>query len=184
MPQLVVFDCDNTMGLPRNEIDDGLTLLYLLGRPDVRLLGVTTTFGNGPIEQVQDQTAWLLDSLGIRDLPVERGAGRRGETDTAAARFLAETAAAHPGEVTVLATGPLGNLRAAAERDPHFFSNLKQSSYIKVVSNFSSINLIISSLVIFCFLGIFPFFIFRSLTLFPVLLKTTVTSNPIIPISL
>jgi len=126
MAERVIFDCDNTLGLPRSEIDDGLTLLYLLGRPDIQLLGVTTTFGNGPIDKVQAQTVWLLDSLGLGDLPVERGAGRRGETDTAAARFLAETAAAHPGEVTVLATGPLGNLRAAAERDPRFFSNLKQ----------------------------------------------------------
>jgi len=57
-------------------------------------------------------------------------------------------------------------------------------SYSNSVWNFSSINLIISSFVIICLLGIFPFFIFFNLTLFPALAKTTVTSNPIIPISL
>lgn len=42
----VLFDCDNTMGLPGRDVDDGLALLYLLGREDVDLKGVTTTYGN------------------------------------------------------------------------------------------------------------------------------------------
>lgn len=37
---------------PWSEIDDGLTLLYLLGRPEIRLVAVTTTFGNGPEDVV------------------------------------------------------------------------------------------------------------------------------------
>lgn len=122
----VLYDCDNTLGLPMHEIDDGLTLLYLLGRPDVELLGVTTTFGNGPIDQVYAQTTQMLRALGRGEIPVLRGTGAREQAPTEAAHFLAETVAAAPGEVTVLATGPLGNLRAAAELDPNFFHNLKQ----------------------------------------------------------
>ena len=126
MPERIIYDCDNTMGQPFKEIDDGLTLLYLLGRPDVELLGVTTTFGNGDIDEVYPQTERLLHEVGRADIPVFRGEGERGQPPTAAARFLAETAAAHPGEITLLATGPLGNLRAAAELDSAFFDNLKQ----------------------------------------------------------
>ena len=122
----VLYDCDNTLGLPRREIDDGLTLLYLLGRPDIELAGVTTTFGNGPIDAVYPQTVRMLRDLGRDDIPVFQGAGVRGQSPTEAARFLAETAAAHPGEMTLLATGPLGNLHAAAQLDPAFFRNLKQ----------------------------------------------------------
>lgn len=128
----VILDCDNTMGLPRKEIDDGLTLYYLLGRADIELLGVTTTFGNGPIDLVYPQTVDTLDELGRDSIPVLRGEGQRRSTnpldapENEAARFLAETAAAHPGEVTLLATGPLGNLQAAVELDPGFFSHLKQ----------------------------------------------------------
>ena len=122
----VLYDCDNTMGLPWRDIDDGLTLLYLLGRPDVDLIGVTTTFGNGPIDAVYPQTARMLRDLGREDMPVFRGAGARGQAPTEAARFLAETVAAAPGEMTLLATGPLGNLHAAAQLDPAFFRNLKQ----------------------------------------------------------
>jgi len=125
MIETVIYDCDNMMGLPREEIDDGLTLLYLLGRSDIELLGVTTTFGNGPIDRVHRATDQLLRQVGREDLPLVKGAGRRGQPPTAAARFLAQTVAARPGKVTLLATGPLGNLAAAAELDPDFFRNLK-----------------------------------------------------------
>ena len=128
----LIFDCDNTMGLPRREIDDGLTLYYLLGRPDVELLGVTTTFGNGPLEDVTKQTRYMLSQAGRPDLPVLRGESREQADNpdsrhpTEAARFLVEQAAASPGQITILATGPLGNLGAAATLAPGFFGNIKQ----------------------------------------------------------
>ncbi|MGC9346688.1 MAG: 6-phosphogluconolactonase [Anaerolineae bacterium] len=121
----VIFDCDNTLGLRHKEIDDGLALLYLLGRSDIALLGVTTTFGNGSVDEAYTQTRSLVDQLGRQDVPVLNGEGRRGQGPTEAARFLVKQAAAYPGEITLLATGPLGNLRAAAELDPNFFVNLK-----------------------------------------------------------
>jgi purine nucleosidase len=124
--QRVIFDCDNTLGLPFKEVDDGLTLLYLLGRPDIELLAVTTTFGNGAAEQAFTQTRQLLAQVGRSDIPVFRGAGQRHAAPTEAARFLAEAVAARPGEISLLATGPQGNLRGAAEYDPHFFGHLKQ----------------------------------------------------------
>ncbi|GAB4546229.1 MAG: nucleoside hydrolase [Anaerolineae bacterium] len=125
MPEWVICDCDNTMGLPGKPVDDGQTLLYLLGRPDIELMGVTTTFGNGSIDEVYQATQTLLHDLGRDDIPLLKGAGRRGQPPTEAARFLAESAASHSGQITVLAIGPLGNLRAAAELDPDFFGHLK-----------------------------------------------------------
>lgn len=122
----VICDCDNTMPLPGMPADDGQTLLYLLGRPDVELVGITTTFGNGSIEQVWEATTRLLRGLGRGDIPLLRGAGRRGDGPTDAARFLAETAAASPGEISLLVLGPHGNPRAAAELDPGFYGNLRQ----------------------------------------------------------
>ncbi len=126
MSQKIIFDCDNTLGLPFKEVDDGLALLYLLGRPDLQLLGVTTVFGNGAGEQTYAQTRQLLRDYARTDLPVLAGAAKAGAGATPAARFLAQSAAAQPGEITLLATGPLSNLRAAAELDRAFFSNLRQ----------------------------------------------------------
>ena len=42
----IILDCDNTMGVIDCDVDDGLALLYLLGCPDVNLLGITCTYGN------------------------------------------------------------------------------------------------------------------------------------------
>lgn len=48
----IIFDCDNTFGVPECPIDDGLALLYLLGKPQAELLGITTAYGNGSVEAV------------------------------------------------------------------------------------------------------------------------------------
>jgi inosine-uridine nucleoside N-ribohydrolase len=127
MPQQkIILDCDNTMGLPLKEVDDGLTLLYLLGRSELDILGITTTFGNGAIEEVYPQTQRLAQSLGLR-LPVWRGEGaRHQDPNTPAARFLVDAVQQYPGEITLLATGPLGNLAAAAKLDPDFFAHVRE----------------------------------------------------------
>jgi inosine-uridine nucleoside N-ribohydrolase len=126
MKERVICDCDNTMGVPGKPIDDGQTLLYLWGQPDIDLVGITTSFGNGSIDEVYGATKKLLRDLGREEVPLFKGEGKRGQPPTEAARFLAETAASYPGEITLLAIGPLGNLRGAAELDPSFFENLKQ----------------------------------------------------------
>ena len=121
----VILDFDNTMGLPKHEIDDGLTLLYLLGREDIEILGITTTFGNSILEEVMLATQDLMAFVN-KPIPVYKGAAERGQGETDAARFLAESVAAYPGQVTILAIGPLGNLRAAAEMDAAFFDHCKE----------------------------------------------------------
>jgi inosine-uridine nucleoside N-ribohydrolase len=125
MTQKIIFDCDNTLGIPFKEVDDGLTLLYLLGVPELDLMGITTTFGNGGIDQVYSQTSKLGNQIGL-NVPVLKGEGQPGQSpDTPAARFLIEAANQYPGEIILLATGPLGNLHAASQLDPDFFRQIK-----------------------------------------------------------
>lgn len=126
MMERVLCDCDNTMGVPGKPIDDGQALLYLFGRPDIELVGITTSFGNGSVDEAYAVTKDLLHVLGREEIPLFKGEGHRGQAPTAAAHFLAKTAAAAPGEITLLAIGPLGNLLGAARLDPDFFHNLKQ----------------------------------------------------------
>ncbi len=126
MAELVLFDCDNTLGLPLKEIDDGLALLYLLGQPQIELLGVTTTFGSGTVEQAYNQTRKLLIGLERPEIPLFQGAGRRSDGVTEAALFLARIVDSYPGQINLLASGPLGNIRTAAEVNPKFYSQLKQ----------------------------------------------------------
>ena len=134
MTHRVILDCDNTMGIPYREVDDGLTLLYLLGRPDIEVVGITTTFGNGTIDEVHPITEALLEEMGREDIPLHKGAGEADEAPTAAAHFLAETVADHPGEISVLAIGPVGNLRGAAKVNDQFFQQVKEIALMGGVS--------------------------------------------------
>lgn len=119
----IILDFDNTMGVRGCDVDDGLALLYLLGNPErCRVLAACTTYGNAGIDVVDANTRALFEKLGL-NIPVYRGAAGPGDTDTEAARFLAEACAAAPGEISVLATGSTTNLAAAAARDEAFFRN-------------------------------------------------------------
>lgn len=122
----VLFDCDNTMGLKNCDVDDGLTLLYLLGREDIDLLGVTTTFGNNKIDMVYNNTKKMLTELNINNLPMLKGAPSGENRQSEASEYLASMAKKYPGEITLLATGSLTNLLGAYEIDNSFFFNLKE----------------------------------------------------------
>lgn len=122
----IVFDCDNTFGLNAKEIDDGLALLYLLGRRDLSLHGVTTVFGNGTMKESFQQTKGLLESVGCSEIPVYQGASEPGWKPTDAAQFLADVVKDKKGGITILATGPLSNLFAASKIDPHFFQYISE----------------------------------------------------------
>ena len=126
MTEKIIFDCDNTLGMLLNEVDDGLTAIYLLGTPEIELLGITTTFGNGRIDKVFPQTQKLVQHLGL-NIPVLKGEGEttRGQP-TPASDFLVEQVNRHPGEITLLATGPLGNLYCAVKEDPEFFKKVNR----------------------------------------------------------
>lgn len=124
--QTIVLDCDNTFGIPFKDIDDGLALSCLLSATEVELLGITTTFGNGSIEQVQRQTQRMLRNFGRTNIPVYRGASSAQSGENKAANYLAELAAVRPGEITLVATGPLTNIKEATQIDPSFLSNLKR----------------------------------------------------------
>jgi purine nucleosidase len=122
----IIFDCDNTFGIPERPVDDGLALLYLLGKPQAHLTGVTTTYGNGGVDAVYHNTRNMLRDLGRSDIPVLKGGASKTRRASEAAEFLAEQAGRNPGSLKILATGALTNLYAAYESDPRFFENIKE----------------------------------------------------------
>lgn len=122
----LIFDCDNTMGVPQKDVDDGLALLYLLGRHDIELIGVTTTFGNSSIDIVHSNTEAMFRELSLSDIPLIKGAGVDQDRKSEASRFLLESARESPGQVSILATGSLTNLYGAYLLDSSFFSYLKE----------------------------------------------------------
>lgn len=119
----VILDCDNTLG-SYWEVDDGLVLSYLLSKPEAEIMGITTTFGNRTYDH--KYTVKMLEKAGRTDIPLFKGEQTPDDGITDAAKFLAETVAKYPGEITIIAAGPVGNLEAAAQVDPDFYKNVKQ----------------------------------------------------------
>lgn len=114
MKKRVIFDCDNTMGIVGKDVDDGLTLIYLLGREDIEVVGVTLTYGNSNLEDVRKATDKLVSVLGLDDLNVY--------WEEKAHKFLVEESA--KGELSILATGSMTNLYEAYKYDNEFYKGL------------------------------------------------------------
>lgn len=59
----ITFDCDNTFGVNNCDVDDGLALLYLLGRKEANLIGITSCYGNSTIETTFSNTKRMLKEI-------------------------------------------------------------------------------------------------------------------------
>jgi len=137
-PQLAILDTD--IG---DDIDDAFALALVLRSPELRLLGITTAYGDTELR------ARLLDrylaAVGQADIPVAAGvatahsnvftqaAYARQTPDSEQAKkhpdaveFLLSQIRAHPGQITLIAIGPLFNIQATIERDPATFRQLKR----------------------------------------------------------
>ena len=123
----IIFDCDSTVGLPGKPMDDALALLYLLGRPnEAEILGITCTFANGTAKEVYSSTGVLLKEIGRTDIPLLPGAECGEDPRSEAARFIADTVNARPGEITLVAIGSLTNLYGAWLLDSTVFDKVKE----------------------------------------------------------
>ena len=134
-----LLDCDTG-------VDDALALFHLLSDPDVNLVGVTTVSGNTSAAQAADNTLRLLSLAGRTDVPVAIGAHhfRMAEFDggvphihgdngiggvqlpeshvdplaESGPEFIVRMAHEYPGELRLIAIGPLTNLALALELEP------------------------------------------------------------------
>jgi len=123
----VILDCDNTIGLEKKDVDDGLAFLFLLGREDIDLMAINSVFGNSNLEDTYNITEKMLADFKLKDkIKHLKGAVEAGDYDTEAAKYLAKAAAGNKNEITLIAIGPLSNLYAAWKIDNDFFQNLKE----------------------------------------------------------
>jgi purine nucleosidase len=136
--QKVVWDMDPG-------IDDALALILALKSPEVQVLGITTVAGNAPVEMTSANARCVLEYMNAGGIPVAMGAANPlnhpledalsyhgpdglGECGLPSPKlklypakawdFLARSVLDAPGEVTLLATGPLTNVAYAFELHP------------------------------------------------------------------
>ncbi|TYK19606.1 putative uridine nucleosidase 2 [Cucumis melo var. makuwa] len=131
-PKKIIIDTDPG-------IDDAMAIFLALQSPELEVLGLTTIFGNVYTTLSTKNALHLLEIAGRTDIPVAEGShvtitngtklrvadfvhGNDGlgnqnfpppngkPIDQAAAVFLVEQANLYPGEVTLVALGPLTNI--------------------------------------------------------------------------
>lgn len=127
-PRKVIIDADPAIGVRFKDVDDGLMLIVALNSPELEVLGITTTFGNGSEEISYEKANEIIDLTGRHDVPVLRGAdaGDPQWRETEASRFIIDMAYRYPGEVTVLAVGPVTNVATALKHAPEIGAKLKE----------------------------------------------------------
>jgi inosine-uridine nucleoside N-ribohydrolase len=130
MPHRIYFDCDNTMGLPGCDIDDGMALLYLLGRDDIQLEAVTTSFGNSSIDRVHPNTERMFRELGIAHIPLKKGAPSREQRHSDASHFLATEILKRKRRVKLLITGSPTNIYAACLENANLLSYVDEMIFM------------------------------------------------------
>ncbi|MQS88870.1 nucleoside hydrolase [Companilactobacillus mishanensis] len=121
----LIYDCDNTMGLKEKDVDDGLALLYLNKQSDIDILGLTLTFGNGTVKQVEQQTSKMVDMFDLK-MPYYLGNEKDSKGTSPAAEYLVEQVNKYPGEIIILATGSLRNMKDAQDIDSNFYDKVAQ----------------------------------------------------------
>lgn len=126
-------------------IDDAMAIFFAFQSPDIEVLGLTTVYGNVPVT-MSAQNALTLCELAEQDIPVTKGVGmpwvgpesgyahfvhgddgfgdinfppsKRELDPRSSAQFIVDMARQHPGEITLVAIGPLGNLALALRLEP------------------------------------------------------------------
>lgn len=133
----IIFDCDTG-------IDDALAIFYGAGN-GAEFVACTVTHGNVPVETGVRNTLTILDSVGLDTVPVYQGAARpmaqplstaefvhgqdglgdagvehstRVKAGDMAAAEIVRLARSRPGELTLVAVGPLTNIGLALLLEP------------------------------------------------------------------
>lgn len=136
-------------------IDDALAILAAFNSPEVEVVGMTTIYGNVPTSKATQNAVRLRELAGQEQVPIAEGAsttlngfaksmyadfvhGQDGfgntnqpsvkgiAVETPAATFIADMVRAHPGEISVLALGPLTNIALAMQLDAQLAPQLQE----------------------------------------------------------
>jgi inosine-uridine nucleoside N-ribohydrolase len=146
MPTRIILDCDPG-------IDDALAIAFAHGHPGIDLVGVTTVAGNVGLAKTTANALAVCEFIGAAGTPVTGGCAgpllrpaldaRQVHGDSGlggavlppavakpaaghAVDYIIDTVSAAPGEITLVATGPLTNIALAVRREPRLADRVRE----------------------------------------------------------
>jgi purine nucleosidase len=138
MAATIILDCDPG-------IDDALAIAFSHGYPGLNLTGITTVAGNVGLAKTTENALAVSEFVGAKGTPVTPGCATplirpaldahhvHGESGLGGAKlpkpvqqpnqshaidYIIDTVRAAPGEITLVATGPLTNIALAVRKEP------------------------------------------------------------------
>ena len=138
MPTKIILDCDPG-------IDDALAIAFAHGHPGIELAGITTVAGNVGLAKTTANALAVCEFIGAGGTPVTAGCAgpllrpaldarqvhgdsglggavlppaAAGPAPGHAIDYIIDAVRAAPGEITLVATGPLTNIALAVRREP------------------------------------------------------------------
>lgn len=117
-------DVDPANGI--GEIDDGLALIQAFQSPELEIAGVSSVFGNAPLERAHPIALNITRVFGPENAAVYRGAGSAEERGKPSEAVDGMAEALRRGPMSILALGPVTNVATLLQQHPDLTERIER----------------------------------------------------------
>ena len=121
----VWIDTDPAAGVPGSDVDDALALIAAFHAPELAVRGVSSVFGNAPLDATHPIAESLCARFGPPGLCAYRGAASAAERTQTTEAVVALAAALEAEPLDILALGPMTNVAAVVEQRPELAQRIR-----------------------------------------------------------
>ena len=131
---IVWIDTDVSIGSPFREVDDGFALVLALHSPEIKIAGLSTTYGNASLASTTRTARDIIQRFGaaasVRNENVFPGAASAHDLAQRSAASEALARALRKQKLTYIALGPLTNLATLIQLQPKLAAHIERIIFV------------------------------------------------------